>query len=254
MSIFSSLSITTYLQQAEASDGYDGGEKILFTGKVNLISSAASGLLYLDRLKMTEETKNISWLQNWMLTWFAMALVVLGISVAGIAWCLFSSPEIPRDYNYALRQMTFTRIGGKAPENLNAQVRSNMYTLQIAVESYSTDNNGSYPAEINTALKTYFPGGSNGVEGEIREGNVPVNPFTDQPGWPVIGSVTSASVAGSSSLNLQPGQIEFSPIKNTSGNVVNYIIRGCGNEGKPIADRKQGGTLVLWNKSVSEGR
>jgi len=140
---------------------------------------------------------------------------------------------------------TFVVAQDKARE---ASVKANMRTAQIAAESYATDSGGSYPADVDK-FKPYFPGGSSSTDSSKKDGNPPVNPFTNATAWPTSGSVTdvaAARAAPPASIG-SAGQIEYSPIGPQTG-PTSYAIRGGNKTGVALAGTAPGTTLVLSNQ------
>lgn len=50
-----------------------------------------------------------------------------------------------------------------AEEKANEQItKTSMHIAQVAIESFAADHNNIYPAEIDDAVKSYYPGGAAG--------------------------------------------------------------------------------------------
>lgn len=134
---------------------------------------------------------------------------------------------------------------GSSKKPFDSCVKGNMRTAQIAAESYASDNGGVFPTEIDTAFKSYYPGGSN--NGKIA-GSPPVNPATKQPEWPILGHVTD--ITAERKLPPQPlpaGVIEYTPLFDAQHKPDSYAIRGGGE--KNLSVTGSGGTqLVLSNQ------
>lgn len=129
----------------------------------------------------------------------------------------------------------------------DAQVKNNMHTLQLAAESYSTDQAGVFATSV-TQLAPYYPGGSSSNGGTA--GNFPANPYT--PGsndLPIDGADVSSvaaarsTVAGGTSGNA--GQCQYCQVP--SSNHSSYAIVGMNNSGKSVAG-DAGKQLVLSNE------
>jgi hypothetical protein len=137
----------------------------------------------------------------------------------------------------------FVEAQNKARE---ASMKANMRTVQIAAESYATDNGGKYPSEVDTNFKSYFPGGSSGGSAPTA-GKAPINPYDLQTEWPVIGHVTDVAASRKDrSVSLEKGAIEYSPIGGPPA--TSYAIRGGGDDGKVVAARDPSSALVLSNQ------
>ncbi|HMP52752.1 MAG TPA: type II secretion system protein [Candidatus Melainabacteria bacterium] len=128
-----------------------------------------------------------------------------------------------------------------------ASVKANMRTAQISAESYATDYAGYYPPSVDQDYKSYFPGGSS--DG-VTVGNAPVNPFTNNPEWPVSGSISNVASTRSSIPGGvgSMGQIEYSPIGSGGGSPTAYAIRGAGKNGNALRGSAPNTTLVLSNQ------
>lgn len=128
-----------------------------------------------------------------------------------------------------------------------ASVKANMRTVQIAAETYATDNSGTYPTSVGTPLESYFPGGgSDGVTLGTAVG--PVNPFTGTAGFPT-GSTMSGTAALLRAGNPMPptgtmGQIYFL----SASPPTTYGVTGCGKTGNPLNGLTIGTYLVLSNQ------
>ncbi len=127
-------------------------------------------------------------------------------------------------------------------------VKSNMRTTQIAAESYAVDHGGSYPTSVDSNFKSYFPGGSNGGS-SVREGDAPINPFTNEGEWPTTGFIGDVKAARESSDDgsLKPGQVEYSVVYDSSRNPFSYAIRGGDSEGHFILSNSDK-PMVLSNQ------
>ncbi len=126
-----------------------------------------------------------------------------------------------------------------------ASVRANMRTAQIATEMYGVDHEGVYPEKLDNVYQSYFPGG----DSQSKPGNAPVNPFTGNPEWPTVGNTikTVQLAREDSSGQLEPGQVEYTPIFDAAHKPTAYAIRGGGKNGLLIRGAN-GKALVLSNQ------
>ena len=124
-------------------------------------------------------------------------------------------------------------MNGSLKRARDSTVLSSMRTVQIAVESYRTDN-GRFPTKLDTSFKSYFPGG--GCDGKTV-GEAPRNFFTKKREWPSI-SAPGVSVRPS------PGLVAYV----VAGNGKSYSIYGFDESGKYLVDRNSGKPLVLVAK------
>lgn len=163
-------------------------------------------------------------------------IVIIVVVCAVVGFLTFVSVGILA----AISLPSFIGAQDKARE---AAVKSNMRTVQIAAEAYATDKEGTYPPSMDDKVfRTYFPGGDSGG---TKEGHPPLNPYTAKAEWPVDGHVTDPTAArtAESGDSIGQGAIEYSCIEGTS-----YAIRGGGKDGKPIAGKDAGTTMVLSNQ------
>ncbi len=178
------------------------------------------------------------------------AFVILSSSVV-IHWSASVPAALPYDYDYSLQQMLYTRIGGIPPATKDAVLRMNMRSVELAAEDYALDNDDCYPEQVDALFKTYF---YQGDRGGIKAGQAPLNVMSGKQEWPTTGSfstVSSAKLADDTVLT--PGQIEYNPIRDRrTGRVVNYAIRGCGHDGRPVRG-KDSGIVVLTNANKPDG-
>ncbi len=101
----------------------------------------------------------------------------------------------------------FIRLQDRARE---AGVKSNMHTLQLAFEDFSTRSDGTYPDHAASAA----PGGET-VENLCPQGQYPDNPFT--------GAATVFSWDADPAV---AGQVGANP-----ANTTHYLIKGFGKRG-----------------------
>lgn len=131
---------------------------------------------------------------------------------------------------------------GGSKKSMNASVKANMRTAQIAAESYASDHGGDYPVEIDTAFKSYYPAGSN--NGKVA-GSPPRNPFTQQAEWPVPGKITDITSARKLPPQpLQAGVVEYTPLFDGQHKPTSYAIRGGGERNLTVTGAG-GGQLIL---------
>lgn len=126
-----------------------------------------------------------------------------------------------------------------------ASVKANMRTAQIAAESYATDNAGSYPTSVDTAYKSYFPGG--GSDGQTAAAAGPVNPFTGANEFPTSGSLNGTPQSlrtGAGAPSGTAGEIKYLAATPPT----TYAIVGCGKVGGPLGGQAPGTNLVLSNQ------
>jgi prepilin-type N-terminal cleavage/methylation domain-containing protein len=129
----------------------------------------------------------------------------------------------------------------------NASVKANMRTVQIAAESSATDNGGLYPSAIDTAFKSYLPGGSN--DGTTA-GTSPTNPFTNVATDPSLGggaldATAVTTLRGTAPATLTKGNCQYD-YDGAAKRV--YGITGGGSNGKMLpGPTGVGTTLVMSN-------
>jgi hypothetical protein len=69
-----------------------------------------------------------------------------------------------------------------------AEVKNNLHAIQLALERYSSDNNGDYPLSIETIC----------ITGYLQE--LPLNPFTGEP----MRCISDADTAQSGDFSYEP--------------------------------------------------
>jgi len=129
-------------------------------------------------------------------------------------------------------------------QDRNRQLRQNMRTVQIAAERYAADRDGvRYPKEIDSDLKTYFPGG---IDGKRASPVGPVNPFSGVNEFPVLGSQSDLDVVRTGrKASLGPGTIKYIPLEGGAS----YAIIGAAHNGKLLMDEHNPDQiLVLSNR------
>lgn len=152
------------------------------------------------------------------------------------------SPSIPQTYQIPddLKNITPEEAHKRM---LEAQVRANMRTMQIAAESYATDTAGLYPTYIDKQTKTYFPKGDPGK----TEGMPFVNPYANAAEWPIMGNLKDvATLRNSAPTPIAPGAIEYSVIFDSTGQPTSYAIRGGDASGHSL--QQNGRPLILSNQ------
>jgi prepilin-type N-terminal cleavage/methylation domain-containing protein len=90
---------------------------------------------------------------------------------------------------------------------MEASVKANMHTLQLAMEDYSVQTLGVYPDDAASVTH-----GGQTVEDLCPDGAYPVNPFTGAP-----------TVIAWDADPANPGEIGISPATN-----IDYLIKGYG--------------------------
>jgi len=152
----------------------------------------------------------------------------------------------------AIALPNFIGVQNKARD---ASVKANMRTVQIAAESYATDNGGTYPAgspDGSNAFSSYFPGGNSGGG---TPGNAPVNPFDNTATWPVdiaianIATERGLAPAAAAVTGKARGTIGYAPgpTATVGANVISYGIEGADFNGNALGGNGSG-TLVLSNQ------
>ncbi len=119
--------------------------------------------------------------------------------------------------------------------------RANLEVVQNAAEKYAKEHLYLYPTQIDDDFKACFPEGDPATK---KPGKAPLNPFTGNPEWPVIGKVTDLVAARTTTPEqIGKGVIEYSPINGGK----DYAIRGGADTGKAMdaEDASHVGTLVL---------
>ncbi len=116
-----------------------------------------------------------------------------------------------------------------------SRVLSNMQDWHKAALDYAEAHQGFFPKK-SAELRNYF-----------HQANS-VNPFTNEPQWPIEGNIKSVSVARKRTGEfIGKGVIEYSVIFDSLGFPSSFAIRGGDEDGKAISDR-QGGTFVFSNQ------
>ncbi|MBA4049551.1 MAG: hypothetical protein C0464_00935 [Cyanobacteria bacterium DS2.008] len=133
-----------------------------------------------------------------------------------------------------------------AEEKANEQItRTSMHITQVALETYAADHNNTYPAEIDDALKSYYPGGE--ADGKTPASQGPLNPYSKKPEFPVMVGYMSTPTAVRSlppeSTGASPGQVVYIPLDNHRS----YALLGTTGDGKAIDGTLPKTTLVLSN-------
>ena len=133
-----------------------------------------------------------------------------------------------------------------AEEKDNEQTtKTSMHIAQVALESYAADHNNTYPAEIDDALKSYYPGGE--ADGKTPASQGPLNPYSKKPEFPVtVGHISTPTVVRSlppESTGAAAGQIVYLPLDNRRS----YALLGTNGSGKAIVGDVPATTLVLSN-------
>lgn len=133
-----------------------------------------------------------------------------------------------------------------AEEKANEQItKTSMHIAQVAIESFAADHNNIYPAEIDDAVKSYYPGGA--ADGVTPANQGPLNPYNKQREFPVkVGYVSTPTVVRSlppEGTGASAGQIVYIPLNENRG----YALLGTTGSGKAIAGDVPKTTLVLSN-------
>ncbi len=77
--------------------------------------------------------------------------------------------------------------------------------------------------------------------GDALAGRLAINPFTQRPERPALGTAIDEELAARVPSIMRPGEIEYSSINKGA----NYIIRGGGADGKGLAGNTLGRIYVL---------
>ncbi len=136
--------------------------------------------------------------------------------------------------------------GANIPDTINERaktlvVRSNLLEVQKAAEKYFKDHTYMYPTAIDDDFKSYFDGGDPATK---KPGKPPINPFTGNPEFPVLGTITDLDQARQAPPgDLKRGVIEYSALENGKS----YGIRGGDEKDKALhsEDAAQTGTLII---------
>ncbi len=126
-----------------------------------------------------------------------------------------------------------------APRFLNAESKEkndkvlvNMHIAQIAVESYAADHGNMYPAAIDDALKSYYPGGN--ADGLTPASQGTMNPYSKRPEFPVLGTLIATPTAVRTNepapTGGEPGQIVYIPLDNNH----TYAMLGTAGSGRAL--------------------
>ena len=124
-----------------------------------------------------------------------------------------------------------------------AAVKANMRTVQIAAESYSTDNGGAYPKAIDDQFKSYFPGG--GSDGKTPAPDGLSNPFDNKKEWPTMGTITDLKAAREKPVSIPAGTIQYSLLPSGDS----YAIIG-GAKGDQEVSTDDGKPVVFSNSDL----
>ncbi len=138
------------------------------------------------------------------------------------------------------------------PRFLNAEnkanddkTRVNLIITQVALESYAADHNNLYPAAVDDALKSYYPGGM--ADGKTPVSQGPVNSYTKQPEFPIVAKLPATPVAICSeepaSTGGERGQVVYVPQDDRR----TYALLGTTGSGKSIAGILPKTSLVYSN-------
>ena len=129
--------------------------------------------------------------------------------------------------------------------SVNSLVKGNMRTVQIAAESFATDNGGIYPISVKQ-LSPYLPGGSLEIGG--NQGTIPANPINAADKGLVDGPVllTSQAIAELRELRiskstLKPGQVAYCAV----GNGESYAVTGVSSNGMQTSG--VGGRVLVFS-------
>ena len=133
-----------------------------------------------------------------------------------------------------------------AEEKANEQTtKTSMHIAQVALETYAADHNNTYPAEIDDALKSYYPGGQ--ADGKTPASQGPLNPYSKTEEFPVMAGYISTPTAVRSlppeGTGASPGQVVYIPLNNHRS----YALLGTTSSGKAVAGDLPKTTLVLSN-------
>ncbi len=133
-----------------------------------------------------------------------------------------------------------------AEEKANEQTtKTSMHIAQVALESYAADHSNMYPAEIDDAMKSYYPGGE--ADGKTPASQGPLNPYSKNREFPVmVGYISTPTVVRSlppEGTGAAAGQVVYIPLNNNRS----YALLGTTGDGKAIAGDLPKATLVLSN-------
>lgn len=141
--------------------------------------------------------------------------------------------------------VVFPRIINAENDTNEAQLRTNQHFAQVAVESYAADHGNKYPVAIDDAVKSYFPGGM--ADGTTPAGQGPLNPYSKQREFPVVGTfaVNVPAVRSQSPMATggSKGQIVYVPIDEGRS----YALLGTTDSGKALRGVDEKTTTVLSN-------
>lgn len=125
-------------------------------------------------------------------------------------------------------------------------VRVNMRMVQQAAEAYAQDHTYLYPTQIDDDFKSHF---ENGNPSARLPGIAPINPFTGQSEWPVLGQQADLLEARSAAPTaLKSGVIEYSPLNDGKS----YAIRAGDESNLAIAGEGASKTLVISRDSYTK--
>ncbi len=145
--------------------------------------------------------------------------------------------------------------GANVPDTINERaktivVRSNLNEVQKAAEKYFKDHTYMYPTAIDDDFKSYFEGGDPATK---KPGKPPINPFTGNPEFPVLGTITDLAQARQAPPgDLKRGVIEYNALEGGKS----YGIRGGDEKDKALhsEDAAQAGTLIISRDTWEPGK
>lgn len=131
-----------------------------------------------------------------------------------------------------LLAMIVPRILNAESKEKNDKVLVNLHMAQIAIESYAADHGNLYPATIDDAVKSYYPGGA--ADGVTPASQGTVNPYSKRPEFPVLGTLIATPTAVRSNepaaTGGEPGQIVYIPQDNNR----TYAMLGTTGSGRSL--------------------
>ncbi len=126
-----------------------------------------------------------------------------------------------------------------------AVLRTSMHISQIAIESYAADHSNKYPATMDDAVRSYFPGGA--ADGVTPASQGVLNPFTKKHEFPVLGKfpINPSSMRSQppTSVGAARGEIVYVPLSDQRC----YALVGTGGSGKALQGVDDKTTTVLSN-------
>jgi hypothetical protein len=125
----------------------------------------------------------------------------------------------------------------------DAEVGRTMRRVQVIVEWYAGHHGGNrYPAAVDDAFKSYFPGGRDDDRTPSPVG--PVNPFTGINEFPAMGSLRDIEkTRNGPRFPIKRGSIQYSVLDGGKS----YAIVGGAHDGLALMDENDPGHVLVYS-------